>query len=136
MGDYKRNTISNGMMNQHLPNGGSEPTFLPSIVTSLILTKDLSIKWDDWKSHWDASSQSTSASASVGYGPWAVNGNYSSRGQERNFEADAEGESLRVPGIQLLGYVSTINPASPGVDSSDYLVKSEETGAPAAGAGE
>jgi hypothetical protein len=36
--------------------------------------------------------------------------------------ADTSGESLQVPGIQLVGYVSTINPSCPGVNSSDFLV--------------
>jgi hypothetical protein len=123
MGDYKKNCISNGTMAQELPQNAIEPTFLPSVVTSLILVKDLSIKWDDWKSHWDAHKSSTSGSASVGWGPFAVHGSYSHHSQERNFSADDEGESLKVPGIQLVGYVSTINPGSPGVDSAQFLTQ-------------
>jgi hypothetical protein len=123
MGDYKKNCISNGTMGQQLPAGSTEPTFLPSLVTSLILIKNLKIKWGNWKADWDSHSETNSASVSVGYGPFAVNGNYSHHDEQRNFTADTTGESLAVPGIQLLGYVSTINPASPGVDSSKYLTK-------------
>jgi hypothetical protein len=123
MGDYKKHCISDGTMAQELPQNSIEPTFLPSIVTSLILIKDLSIRWDDWKSHWDAHKSSTSASASVGWGPFAVNGHYSHHDEQRNFSADDEGESLKVPGIQLIGYVSTINPGSPAVDSAQFLTQ-------------
>ncbi len=123
MGDYKKNCISNGTMAQELPSGGLEPTFLPSIVTSLILIKDLSIKWSNWKADWDSHAETNSASASVGWGPFAVNGSYSHHDEQQNFSADTSGESLVVPGIQLIGYVSTINPASPGVDSSKFLTK-------------
>jgi hypothetical protein len=123
MGDYQKNCISNGTMGQELPQNAIEPTFLPSIVTSLILIKDLSIRWSNWKSDWDAHSESTSGSVSVGWGPFAVNGHYSHHDEQRNFVADASGESLTIPGIQLLGYVSTINPASPGHDSSEFLTK-------------
>ena len=42
---------------------------------------------------------------------------------KRDFTADSDGEALTIPGIQLIGYVSTINPASPGVDSAPYLHK-------------
>lgn len=122
MGAYKKGCISSGAMSQELPQNAIEPTFLPSIVTSLILIKDLSIKWSDWKSEWDSHAESTSGSTSVGWGPFAVRGSYSHHDEQRNFEADSSGESLRVPGIQLIGYVSTINPASPGVDSSQFLV--------------
>jgi hypothetical protein len=123
MGDYKKNCISTGQMGQELPNTGSEPTFLPSIVTSFVLIKDLSIKWDNWQSDWSSHSETTSASFSVGYGPFAINGNYNHHGAQTNYEADATGEALKVTGVQLIGYVSEIVPACPAVDSSAYLKK-------------
>lgn len=121
MGDYKKHCISNGTMGQHLPPGLLEPTFLPSVVTSLILVKDVSIKWDDWKSQWQSASSSMSTGASVGFGPFAVSGKYERRNEQRDFVCDSDGEALRIPGIQLVGYVSAINPACPAVDSSAYL---------------
>jgi len=123
MGDYKKGCISNGTMGQELPVNAIEPTFLPSLVTSLILIKDLSIRWGNWKADWDSHAETNSASFSVGFGPFAVNGSYSHHDEQRNFSADTTGESLSVPGIQLIGYISTINPASPGVDSSQFLTK-------------
>jgi hypothetical protein len=121
MGDYKKQCISNGTMGQELPAGTLEPTFLPSVVTSFVLIKDLSIKWDNWKSDWDAASSTTSVSASIGFGPFAVSGHYSHHDASSDFTADSTGESLVVPGIQLVGYVSAINPPSPGVDSAPFL---------------
>ena len=138
MGDYKKGTISNGTMGQELPDQAIEPTFLPSIVTGLIFIKDLSIKWDDWKSQWSKAEEKTSGGGSVGYGPFAVSGSYSHHEEKRDFVADSSGEFLRVPGIQLIGYVSTINPMAPGLDSADFLEPAgagEGTGtAPAGGA--
>lgn len=133
MGDYKKNCISDGTMGQELQKGNIEPTFLPSLVTSLILIKNLSIRWDNWQADWNSRSETTSASVSVGWGPFAVNGHYSHHGESRDFVADATGESLVVPGIQLLGYVSAINPACPAVDSSQYLKKAASTAAATAG---
>jgi hypothetical protein len=121
MGDYKKNCISNGTMGQELPQGNIEPTFLPSVVTSLVLIKDLSIKWDNWKSDWESKSSDTSGGGSVGFGPFAVSGHYSHHDAQRDFTADSDGESLKVPGIQLIGYVSAINPACPAVDSAKFL---------------
>ena len=125
MGDYKAGCISKGTMAQELPSKDKkeEHTFMPSVVTSLVLVKDLRLKWDQWQSQWDQMQKSTSASASVGWGPFAVHGNYSHASQERNFSADHTGEALTVEGIQLVGYVSTINPLSPSVDSSKYMTK-------------
>jgi hypothetical protein len=119
MGDYKKGSISDGTMGQELRL--NDPTFLPSIVTSLVLIKDLSLKWSNWKADWDSHAETTSASVSVGYGPFSVNGSYSHHDEQRNFTADTSGESLMVPGIQLIGYVSMISPLSPGVASSQFL---------------
>lgn len=126
MGDYKQGCISNGTMGQELPQNSIEPTFLPSIVTSLVLIKDLNIKWDNWQSDWDAMSSTTSGGGSIGWGPFAVSGHYSHHNEKRDFSADSSGESLAIPGIQLIGYVSTIDPLSPGRNSSDYLTKPKD----------
>ncbi|UTT71290.1 hypothetical protein NMQ03_09510 [Arthrobacter sp. DNA4] len=119
-GDYPANTISNGTMAQELP-AGKEPAFLPSVVTSLILIKDLRIKWDDWKSQWESKTSSTNVSASFGYGPFSISGHYGSSNHSFDASTDNESEGLQVPGIQLVGYVSQINPAAPRKNGKDYL---------------
>jgi hypothetical protein len=68
----------------------------------------------------------TSANASIGWGPFAVKGSYKHHDEKRDFSADIDGEWLRVPGIQLLGYISTINPACPAHDSSEFMQKKKE----------
>ena len=128
MGDYKKNCISSGKMAQELPQNSIEPTFLPSLVTSWILIRDLEIKWSTFKSDWEAHENSTKGGGAVGWGPFAIKGSYKHHDKQRDFTADSSGESLKVPGIQLAGYVSAINPACPGVDSSQFLKKPEEIG--------
>jgi hypothetical protein len=113
MGNYKAQCISRGVMSQESPSGGLEVTFLPSIVTSLVLIKDLSIKWDNWKSDFQSITSATSGGGSIGWGPFAVSGHHSHHGAQRDFVADSDGESLTIPGIQLIGYVSFINPPTP-----------------------
>lgn len=120
-GDYPAGTISNGTFTQQKPGDGKEHAFLPSIVTSLILIKNLRIKWDDWKSQWEQKSSETSANASVGYGPFAVRGNYSSKNYSFDASSDNEREGLSIDGIQLVGYVSQINPNSPRKNGKDFL---------------
>jgi hypothetical protein len=120
-GDYPANTISNGTFAQEKPADGKEPAFLPSIVTSLVLVKDLRIKWDDWKSQWDSKTSTTSASASFGWGPFAVSGHYGSSNHSFDASTDDEGEGLGVDGMQLVGYVSQINPAAPRKNGRDFL---------------
>ena len=121
VGDYKKGCISNGKMGQVLPE--NQPAFLPAVVTSLILVKDLLISWSTFESDWEETKKSTSASASVGWGPFAVHGSYSHHDEKRDFTADVESEGLSSKGIQLVGYVSTITPFSPSHDSSEFLQK-------------
>ncbi len=125
MGDYKKSCISQGIMKQELPVKDLEHVFLPSVVTSLILVKDLSLKWSAAESFYHDHAESTSSSASVGWGPFAVSGHYSHGSKQRDFTADFDGERLRVKGIQLIGYVSAILPASPGKNSSEFMKKKE-----------
>lgn len=120
MGDYKKNCISDGTMGQQVPST-DEPVFLPSVVTSLILIKNLSIKWDNWQADWANSQSSISAETSVGWGPFSVNGHYHHHEERRDFVCDANGGSLTIPGVQLIGYISAINPPSPSVDSDQYV---------------
>jgi len=123
VGDYKKDCISNGKMGQQLPADSLEPTFLPSVVTSLILVKDVHISWDDWQSQWSAHDESNSASASVGFWCFSARANYSHAKQQRDFRCDAEGEELVIPGIQVIGYVSQIMPPCPQRNSSDFQKK-------------
>lgn len=120
-GDYPKHTISNGQMGQQMPTNGNEPVFLPSMITGLILVKDLRIKWDNWKSQWDSKTSSLSTNACVGFGPFAVKGSYGSKEHSFDASTDRESEGLVTEGIQLVGYVSQIMPASPGVDSKDHM---------------
>ena len=125
VGDYKKNCISTGLMSQEKPGDGTEATFLPSVVTSLIFIKDVHISWDDWKSQWAAHKESTSGSAAVGFWCFCATANYSHAKQSRDFSCDDAGEELVIPGIQLVGYVSQILPASPQRDSKDFEKKTD-----------
>lgn len=119
-GNYKKNCISNGKKGQSVEHA-QEHVFLPSLVTSLILVKNLSISWDNWREDFRNAQSSAGADASIGWGPFAVHGNYHHHEEKRDFYVDASGESLVVSGVQIIGYVSAINPASPSVDSDKYL---------------
>lgn len=124
MGDYPKDCISNGSMMQQVPaDRGKEPVFLPSILTSFVLVKDLSIRWSNWEADWAAHESHVSGGGSIGYGPFAVSGHYSHGDQSRDFVADSSGGSLMVHGVQLLGCVSMIVPESPGLNSSDFVQK-------------
>lgn len=119
MGDYKTGCISDGTMGQQRET--VDPTFFPSVVTSLILVRNVHITWGSYASDQSTFDTVTSGGGSVGWGPFAVSGHYSHGEQKRDVKAEHKREGLHIEGMQLLGYVSMINPLSPAVDSADYL---------------
>ena len=65
-------------MQQELPaDRGKEPVFLPSVVTTLVLIKDLNLHWGSWKGDMASQESHVSGGGSIGYGPFAVSGHYS-----------------------------------------------------------
>lgn len=123
VGDYKANCISTGKMGQEKPGDGTEPSFLPSMVTSLILAKDVLISWDDCEQQWASHTESNSGSASVGILCFTAKAHYSHATQSRDFDGTMTTEGLSIPGIQLIGYVSQIMPPCPQRNSSDFMKK-------------
>ena len=50
-------------------------------------------------------SSSTSGSASVGWGPFQLSGNYSNKQGGTSFNSNAVGNTLKIPGLGLIGLV-------------------------------
>jgi hypothetical protein len=126
-GDYPAGTISEGTMGQHVPDPdkGFEPGFLPSLVTSLIVVKDLCIKWSDTEAEWQRKTSSISANASFGYGPFVVKGHYGKKEHSFDLSTNSQKEGLTAPGIQLVGYVSQIMPRSPRQDGKAHMQETQ-----------
>lgn len=126
VGDYAKNCISEGTFTQEQKATSSEATFLPSVVTSFILLRNLSITWDEASTEWDAMQSQISSGGSLGIGPICLSGSYSRGKKEHNFSCNLDGKTLHVNGVQLIGYVSSITPASPHVASKDYMVEKKK----------
>lgn len=122
-GDYPKHSISDGTFNQELPQNGVETVFLPSIITGLILIKNLKITSSAVAKFSKETTKDFSVDGRIGYGPFVLGGvRNDSRGSNRSGSDLSKGE-LSSSGVQLLGYVSQILPASPKVDSSEYMKK-------------
>jgi hypothetical protein len=102
-----KNGISNGQLQ------GNEHGALPLIPTAFVIGRDIAIEADfttEDKTHVE---NAISGSASVGWGPFRVSGNYAHSSSKDTFKSTFNGGTLRIPGIQVLGWVSEIVPASP-----------------------
>lgn len=126
VGNYPKNCISNGNMGQELKTTTNESTFLPSIVTSFILVRNLVIYWDEMSQHQDTFESHASGGMAMGIGPFMCGGSYSRGNKKSNFSFDFQSDGLHIEGVQLIGYVSAITPASPRLDSKNYMQKKTE----------
>jgi len=118
-----KNCISDGTYGQQLEAASDKGTFLPSIVTSLILIRNLKISWAMTHEQQQAFQQSTSGGGAVGFGPFFCGGSATASNGNTSSLGTANSQGIHVQGVQLVGYCSTITPASPRLDSKDYMVK-------------
>lgn len=131
--DNAKNCISDGTYGQQLDTASDKGTFLPSIVTSLILIRNLKIEWAMSHEQQQAFQQSTGGGGQVGYGPFFVGGSASSANANSSSLGTANSQGIHVQDVQLIGYCSTITPASPRLDSKDYMVKTKNNQTNSAG---
>ncbi|MFT4554232.1 MAG: hypothetical protein ACI9S8_002881 [Chlamydiales bacterium] len=83
------------------------------ITTGLVVARDIQIKCDfstEDKTHVESS---VSGSTSVGWGPFKISGHYSHSSSKDTFNSTYENGVLKIPGMQILGYVNWIVPNSP-----------------------
>jgi hypothetical protein len=101
---------ANGISNGTLQNNAKG--MLPLIPTALIVARNIEIT-ADWsaedKKHVESS---ISTKASVGWGPFAVNGSYKQGSSSDYFSSSFDGGTLKIPGMQIIGFVNQIVPAS------------------------
>lgn len=112
----KKLSISDGTNEQKRPES-TESFFLPGIPTQMILVKDLKIRTANTKQVLDELKKTTEAGGSVGIGPFSVGGSYKSASGDTKQEFHEEGEWIAVDGVQIVGYVTQLAPASPQLDA-------------------
>ena len=100
-------SISNGTREQ--PSGDT----MPMLSTSFIAVRDVQIT-AEW-GHEDSSmvKSQLSTSASVGWGPFAISGSYANGSSDKHFASTFDGKTITNNGLQIIGWVNTITPASP-----------------------
>lgn len=127
VGDYPAKCISDGTFNQQFrQNDSREMLFMPSIVTSFILARNVHIKWQKTESDIQKLETAVGGGGMIGFGPFVAGGSHSQKRSKRDYEFDRNTEGLRIDGTQLIGYVSTIMPASPRKNGKDFMQKKKD----------
>ena len=92
--------------------GGADP-MMPLMPIALVIVRDVKITANWGHTDSEKITEATSGSASVGWGPFAVSGNYSHSSTSDKFSAKATGQGFEIPDIQVLGFVCAKVPACP-----------------------
>jgi hypothetical protein len=110
----------------------SEPLLLPLIPTGFVVARNVAITADwssDDKKHVE---DAITTKASVGWGPFSVCGSYSNGSSSDYHQSTFDGGTLRIPGIQIIAWISAVTPSSPPQDApSTSAKKGTEAAAPA-----
>jgi hypothetical protein len=99
--------VSNGKL------AGNVGAMLPLIPTAFVVMSDVTIKADFSAQDQSHIESATSGSASVGWGPFSISGNYSHGESHDRFAATYDAGTIKVPGMQIVAWVNQITPASP-----------------------
>ncbi|MDP3085895.1 MAG: hypothetical protein Q8N44_19685 [Rubrivivax sp.] len=91
---------------------GNAAGMLPLIPVAFVVMSDVTISADfsaDDKTHIESA---TSGSASVGWGPFSISAHASSQSSHDTEKATFDGGTIRVPGMQIVAWISAITPKS------------------------
>ena len=113
---FKINNWYTNMCNAHGISIGqltSDQLILPLIPTAFVVARNVAIT-ADWSSDDKKNVEdSITTKASVGWGPFSVSGSYSHSSSSDYHKSTFDGGTLKIPGIQIIAWVSEITPDSP-----------------------
>ncbi|ASB61179.1 hypothetical protein SC22_11450 [Bacillus sp. A053] len=110
----KAGVISSG----RAPNTDAE--ILPQMPVQILVAREIEIKASWSEREKEIIKEATSGGASIGYGCFKLSGSYESSQSTETFHSEFDGTTIKVPGIQIIGFVSSIPvPLCPPIDDPD-----------------
>jgi hypothetical protein len=98
-------------------NGGSPPQgLMPLFPTAVILAQNLAINLDMTNEKNSSSWSSIKTSASFGWGPFSISGNYGRSDSQSKSGYTQSNSGIKVPGPQIIAYICEVIPQSPNPD--------------------
>lgn len=94
----------------------TDERILPQIPVQILVARDINISatWSDRER--EIINESRSGSASIGYGCFKLSGSYEYSRSTDTFHSEFDGTTIKVPGIQIIGFVSAIPAFCPPID--------------------
>lgn len=100
--------ISNGKIDSSNKMG-----LIPMYPVAFVVAKDIRIKANFSHEDEEHIKEAARTSASVGWGPFSIGGSYGYGKTEDHFHSDYQNGEIRVPGLQIIAWVSRVIPYSP-----------------------
>lgn len=100
--------ISNGKLDST-----NKSNLIPMYPVAFIVARNISIKANFSHEDEEHIRQSAKTSGSVGFGPFSVGGSYGYGKSEDKLNSDFQNGEIKVPGMQIIGWVSRLVPNSP-----------------------
>lgn len=99
---------------QMLSDGGKPPKgMIPAYPTAMLCVKDLELTMSNTSAMSEFTSSSISGGGFVGYGPFAIGGNYSKGKSTSKSNYHWDGQTMKVDGMQVIGFKCHILPKAP-----------------------
>ena len=110
---WKLHESSPQSLNKDVISDGLGKGLMPSIVTELIICKDVMLDFSENATAYKAASTTVNTGAAVGIGPFVFGGSHSYNNQNSQSKATWSGKKLQSDGIYIIGYKCHIIPKSP-----------------------
>jgi hypothetical protein len=86
---------------------------MPALTTECIFIRDLFLHFGESHSEFVQQQKTVSGSGGVSYGPFHLGGRHSNSSDERQAQASWDAQGIKVPGLQLLGFMCHMLPKAP-----------------------
>ncbi len=114
-----------GWMFDELPSDGGQPPkgLFIGYPTTVLMARNITIESSELATHLDTFKKSLEASGSASIGCFNLSGSYAKTESGRDFESTIDGNTIKVPGMQIIGFINrligkTPNPL-PDLDFAD-----------------
>lgn len=104
---YKKGLLSNGTKVRQ------EGAVMPLLPTSFVVARNVHISANWSKADWDFITSQNSAGGGFAIGPFSISGGYAHSHTKQTFNSSCAAGHIRVPGVQIIGFISQVVPFAP-----------------------
>ncbi len=113
LGEWSTNLAKSGQISNGKIDSSNKNGIIPMYPVAFIVAKDIIIKANFTHEDEEHIQESVKSSASVGWGPFSIGGNYGYGKSEDKFNSNYQNGKIHIPGMQIIAWVSRVIPYSP-----------------------